>query len=471
MPRKVRMDYPGVIYPPPSIELWRIGVLNRGERRDLPSAGHSQKEWDLMKAANANSCAISSKVQIGLNQVIKNSAGITLLLSLSVFSCFGDIPGADTNAMGNTDTNMTQGPEPYDPLRESKIMSAEKQEQDQYREKQFAIQIAIDLLNKDLASKDANAQSANEETERLRSEFISAKSTLKDPWRELYGEKRFVMSDSRFLKFSGQILEVSENGIRVLGQFGNSENSEYFIVGCPYKFQPGESFDPAKNYVALEDGTFSFVSEDGYAKSLPKLNYGRPCARPDNAGTVEQTALETHIASAAERAGAEEANATLDRQRIQESHEQLLAVGKEAAEKMRLTTEQALQYDLSYAESGNLAALRRMKERYGNGDGVEEDTNKAAEYEHKYQARFRSEAERFAEKKRLADQEALRQKFLINLALADKNDNAESALYVSKCYRNGIGTDKDSSKAEQYYMKAINLGLPMKPNAPFDVHP
>ncbi|MGA2248568.1 MAG: hypothetical protein ABSH48_26725 [Verrucomicrobiota bacterium] len=438
---------------------------------DAPSAGHSQKEWDSMKAANANFCATSSKVRIAPTQFLKSSAGITLLLSISVFSCFGDVPGNDTNAVGNTSTNMTQEPEPYDPLWESKMMSAEKLEQAQYQEKKIAIQIAIDSLNNDLASKDAAAKSANEETERLRSEFLSAKSTLKDPWRELYGEKRFVMSDSKFLKFSGQILEVSENGIRVLGQFGNTENSEYFIVNCPYKFQSGESFDPTKNYVALEDGTFSFVSEDGYAKSIPKLNYGKPCARPDDADTVEQTALQSHVASAAERARAEEANATLDRKRIQESNEQFVAVGKEAAEKMRLATEQALQYDLAYAESGNLAALRRMKERYENGDGVEEDTNRVAQYEQKYQARFQNESERVAEKKRLAEQDELRQKFLINLALADKNANAVSALYVSKCYRDGIGTDKDSSKADQYYHKAINLGLPRKPNEPLDVHP
>ena len=67
----------------------------------------------------------------------------------------------------------------------------------------------------------------------------------------------------------------------------------------------------------------------------------------------------------------------------------------------------------------------------------------------------------------LKEQERLKQKFLKNVELADKNSNPQSALYVEKCYREGIGVEKDLSKADEYHAKAVSFGIPSKPNTGF----
>src|ERR1039457_3634956 len=246
---------------------------------------------------------------------------------------------------------------------------------------------------------------------------------------------RFIYTRTcSFVKFSGQILELAESGIRVFGQFGDSTQKEYFVVNFPYHFKAGESVDPTKIYMALEDGTFSYVSEDGYAKSLPKLNYGEPCVRPNNADTIEQSAQQSQVNAAEQNANYDDKIVTASQKLLQDANDEIAAVRKDAAEKMRLATEQALKYDMAYADKGNIDALRRMEERYRDGDGVEADTNKAAEYNKKYEEKFQTEAGRLAEKNRLIEQAALRQKFLQNLILADKHDNVQSALYVERCY-------------------------------------
>jgi hypothetical protein len=82
---------------------------------------------------------------------------------------------------------------------------------------------------------------------------------------------------------------------------------------------------------------------------------------------------------------------------------------------------------------------------------------------------FQTEADRMIEETRLAEQQALRQKFLKNLVLADKH-NVQSLLYLEKCYRYGIGTEKDSDKADACHTKAVSLGIPESPNTQYDMH-
>jgi hypothetical protein len=396
---------------------------------------------------------------------------LTMLLSLLSLSGFSYSSDDGTNELNDTNSVISQETEPYDLWNEHKILSAEQLEQATYQAKQTEIQSRIDSLQNEIASRSADAKSAHETVEQTRLQYLYNKSILKDPWREIYGEKKFAMSASRsFVKFSGQILEVAESGIRVFGQFGDSAQTEYFVVNFPYHFKAGESVDPTKIYMALEDGTFSYVSEDGYAKSLPKLNYGEPCARPDNADAVEQSAEQSQVNAAEQNAKDEDEIVTATQQRLQDANDEIAAVRKEAAEKMRLATEQALEYDLAYADKDNIDALRRMEERYRDGDGVEADTNKAAEYNKKYEMMFQTEADRITERARIAEQEALRQKFLKNLVLADKYNNVQSFLYLEKCYRYGIGTEKDSDKADACHAKAVGLGIPQGPNTEYDMH-
>jgi hypothetical protein len=129
----------------------------------------------------------------------------------------------------------------------------------------------IAILEAGVSDKTEDAKNAEAEAQSLRKNLLDIKKLIpKDPWREIYGVKKYVNSaNSGFVKFSGQILEVAENGIRVLGRKGDVAEVEYFVIGFPYKFKVGESVDPTKVYVAFEDGDLSYVTEDGYAKKIP----------------------------------------------------------------------------------------------------------------------------------------------------------------------------------------------------------
>ena len=105
-------------------------------------------------------------------------------------------------------------------------------------------------------------------------------------------------------------------------------------------------------------------------------------------------------------------------------------------------------------------------------DGVDKDLAKSAEYFKKADEQFQAEANRIAEEKRLLSQDAAKQKFLRNLELADHHNNVESMLFCENCYRYGIGTEINSSKADEYHAKAVSLGIPEKSNtSQFDTPP
>jgi hypothetical protein len=159
---------------------------------------------------------------------------LTILLSLLVLSGFVYSSDGGTNVLSNTNSEISQEAEPYDLWKGHRILSAEQQEQEAYQAKIVEIQSKIDLLRSEVASKWAEAKSAHKAIEESLAQYKSDKSILKDPWREIYGEKRFVMSPgSNFVKIKGQILEATPIGIRVFGQIGDSTKTEYFVFNFP----------------------------------------------------------------------------------------------------------------------------------------------------------------------------------------------------------------------------------------------
>lgn len=394
---------------------------------------------------------------------------LTILVSQAAIFClsvFADSTG------GGVNSEISQEVKTYDTWNEHKILEAEQQQQDIFLSKQFELQKLIDATQSEIVAKESEAQSAHVAINRLRSMFVEEKKIIpRDPWRLIYGEKRYVNSSgSNFVKFSGQIQEVAPNGIRVLGQYGVSKNLEYFVVNFPYDFKAGESVDPEKIYVAIEDGNYTYVSEDGYAKSLPKLNYGSPCVAPPKGKEIELAAQqlspqqENQIKEAEQIAKIKDDLVIEAKQRLKIGLYQIAAVQKQAADEMSQAKMQALNYDLDFANKGDMFALKRMGERYRNGDGVEKDLKKADEYRRKSDAAIQAEANRIAEENRLAEQAALKEKFLKNLHLADDLNNVQSTLYVEKCYRYGLGTEIDLSMADKYHAKAVSLGIPQPPN-------
>ena len=333
----------------------------------------------------------------------------------------------------------------------------------------------IQSLKTDAASEQQKASNAEMQVEILKRYFLDQKKIIaRDPWRTIYGKTIYVMSKSSgFVKFSGQIqetipnLKISghiqktvKNCIRVLGQFGDSRRDEYFVLDFPYHFGVGESIDPTKVYMAFEDGVLSYVTEDGYAKTIRKFNYGIPCSRPKDADSVELAAQlltpdeEAQVNLAKSKAQEQRGIAVAAQKRLQDfldkieaDHNAEIQRKKEAEAKHNAEIQQendakalALKRDQEEAEKGDSAALRRMGNRYFVGDGVALDFDKAKEYNK------RAEAE---EKK---------QAFAYNLAKADKG-SLLSMVFIGKCYRDGNGVEKDLKKAREYFEKASAAGL------------
>jgi hypothetical protein len=346
------------------------------------------------------------------------------------------------------------------------------EQENMIQQARFESDSAIAILRTEVLSKQQAAKDAQVEFDDLKQKYLVAKKLIpKDPWREIFGEKKYVNSaNSGFINFSGQIQEVNPTGIRIWGQIGNSKDIEYFVVNFPLKQNVGESVDATKIYSAFQDGDFAYVTEDGFAKKIPKLNYGKSCTAPDNAATIELEAQEltaqekNRLAPLETEAKIRKEAATAIAARLEERIKAADLANKTALENLKLEKEKAVIADLEQARLGDPKGLRRMGERYRDGDGVERDLPKAEDFFGKAEAALRESAEQTRERARQKEQEALKQKFLRNLILADKNDNVLSMLYISNCYSNGIGTEKDLTKAAEYFQKAVSTGLPKQPN-------
>jgi hypothetical protein len=276
------------------------------------------------------------------------------------------------------------------------IALAEQVQQNQ--EAQLQIQDKIASLKKDIESvkndiilKQSEMEAATDYIGTLSQSLIDQKKLIpKDPWRQIDGETKYMSGDSDFVKFGGQIQEVTQNGIRVVGQYGHSLQVEYFVLNFPYHLNAGDNIDTANNYAAFENGDFRFITEDGEAKTIPKLNYGKLCARPENADAVELAAQQLNasdneqITNAIKNAASKQASLDAARQDLgiaDKSLQDYLKVTIEAAStKNKATQDKVLKFNQEQADKGNVYGLLRMGERYRDGDGVQKDLNKAREY-------------------------------------------------------------------------------------------
>ena len=246
----------------------------------------------------------------------------------------------------------------------------------------------LDYLKTDADSKSQDAKIAQVQVDDLKKDLLYAKNLdPRDPWREIHGEKKYVMSlGAGIVQFRGQVEDATTNGIRVLGQMGDATGVEYFVVNFPYPLEAGENIDPTKIFVAFEDGTYTYENDDGYNKTIPKLNYGKSCARPLNADAIELAAQkltpdeEAQIKSAESDAADKLQLAQAAQKRFQDFQARVDADWKSAAEKLRQDRERALRLTQERAAKGDAQALRRMAERYRDGDEVEKNPFKAAEY-------------------------------------------------------------------------------------------
>jgi hypothetical protein len=246
----------------------------------------------------------------------------------------------------------------------------------------------LNALKADAVGNAWAATNAESQIEILRKSFLDAKLKIpRDPWREIYGEKKFAMSpDSDFVKFDGQILETAQNGIRLKGNFGNNTAVEFFLIGFPYTLAEGDTIDSSKIYMALIDGNFSYITTDGSGRTLPKLNYGKPCPRPQNADEVEAKARqltqeeESQISAAKLNAIAKRNDALTANEVFNDFQTQVDNYKKAKILAQNAPQARALKFNQDLADKGDAYGLLRMGERYRDGDGVPKDLNKAREY-------------------------------------------------------------------------------------------
>ena len=158
------------------------------------------------------------------------------------------------------------------------IALAEQAQQNQEAQLQIQDKIAslkkdIENVKNDIVLKQSEVEAATDYIGTLSQSLIDQKKLIpKDSWRQIDGETKYMSGDSDFVKFGGQIQEVTQNGIRVVGQYGHSLQVEYFVLNFPYHLNAGDNIDTANNYAAFENGDFRFITEDGEAKTIPTLN-------------------------------------------------------------------------------------------------------------------------------------------------------------------------------------------------------
>ena len=348
------------------------------------------------------------------------------------------------------------------------------------------------------------------------SEIVSRQNEIikiysKDPWRKINGSTNYVGNEG-WQQFQGKVMSVEPAGILFQGSFGKvlsitaeidksadlitthgevSHESEtelqkrntkktstqstqvtrtqhekiygddfFMVVNFPYPVQEGRGYE---RLMAYDTGYITYTNSDKRALTVRKLDYGLPCIKNWSAaemGAVYKAAEAKRAAIEAERKAQRElvqAQAEVERARIEaERIAKLAAIEEEKTKKFERQKE--------LADKGDIFALRRMAEYYRDGYGVKKDATKAEEYFSKADEAYAAEEVRVAKESALKEMAFQKQKFFKNLELADKHDNGVSALYVEKCYREGIGVEKDLTKADEYHAKAIGFGIPERPN-------
>ncbi|HZL13642.1 MAG TPA: hypothetical protein VFC85_05815 [Verrucomicrobiae bacterium] len=171
-----------------------------------------------------------------------------------------------------------------------------------------------------------------------------------DPWRTFLGWTNNVKTNG--VEFCGKVMDVTKDGIRVEGEFGelfqtsyNPDDFEYhdfFVANYPFTTINDEIISGSKHKMAYRAGTYTYSTVNGGSRTILKLDYGIPCDAP--IPTSEQIA-------------ADKAKKQFDKQK--------------AAEKIFLVQSNAVRWLQSEATNGSVSAQGSLGEHYLNGLGCE----------------------------------------------------------------------------------------------------
>lgn len=180
---------------------------------------------------------------------------------------------------------------------------------------------------------------------------IAAKkdSLPRDPWREIGGQTNLAVG-SGWMHFYGEALQVMPNSVRIRGRYHTpgkdlfGEEFIFIVFNFPYQLADNEQIPYPSNFVAKEDGTFTYRTAIGGTATVRKLEYGHPCRQP----LPPQPSAE-EIAKA---------KASSEKKKAQQSAK-------------------VLKHHQDLAEKNDPYGLYKMGERHLTGDGVPKDLAKA----------------------------------------------------------------------------------------------
>jgi hypothetical protein len=189
----------------------------------------------------------------------------------------------------------------------------------------------------------------------------------RDPWRIVNGRTNHITA--HWVRFSGQVLQITRDGIRVHGDYSNLDGSqetvlsgadqEYFVKNFPYELADSESFGSGEVFLALPAGVYSYTTVMGANKTIRSLDYCPVCAGPE----IKPP-----------------------------SRAEILAVQAAANAKKKAAEDKTLKWNEDQAAAGDAYGEQRMGERYRDGDGVQKDINQARAMFEKASAQGNKEA-------------------------------------------------------------------------------
>ncbi len=107
----------------------------------------------------------------------------------------------------------------------------------------------------------------------------------RDPWRAINGVTNYVKNNG--VAFCGKIVEVTKDGVRMEGAFGELFKTDYnpairaydqfFVAHFPYPVENGQSILGDDHLMAWHVGTYTNSTMAGGSRTMEKLDYGIPC--------------------------------------------------------------------------------------------------------------------------------------------------------------------------------------------------
>lgn len=233
---------------------------------------------------------------------------------------------------------------------------------------------------------------------------------------------------------SGRVIQTLPDGVLVKPEL----DTDVFVEGYPFQTVDDQIFGGCQG---KDDGVYSFTAVSGGRRTVKKMSYGITVTP-----SPEQLEQEVNLA----KYRIENHPIVVKAKADAEARQRLL-------EKVKTAREHALKLNQEQAEKGDPTALRRMGERYRDGDGVDKNESEAAKYFKKADDATEKERQKMAVESQLREESQKKQKFLWAVDQAEKGA-VSGMILAGKCYRDGNGTEKDLSKARQYFRKAADLG-------------